>query len=447
MVTALPEFGQQIHDLLCIVRLDRSTVCAHATFVIGDDSSQTKHESLRQFALALQIGLQTRQVACLEFRERVEHDTCHGVIYVRVVETLQHTLAVGFQFLLRQVERLQQFVEHHFVDVLTQHLMVACIANDVDAAEVGDRTEHGVRTVQQRHFALVIRFLALGDEDVQSGFVSRELGFQFFDRHVLRFLDHPEVEDLGLHHEVVVVTHFLLDSRDVFAREARYDTVHEGSAYIVVFLKPLFETGIVCTEIIFPELDILADTILEVVSVEEDQLTRHEDKTFGRVAVEGLVATEQQLHQFAGISRSRCVCEFASRVECDTCLRGVGDDKTDLRLLCQCHVCPVLGIGVQGTTDNIDTLQRVDRLTFQTTLQVHMIQAVLTVEPLHHTFVNRLNHNHRTVEIGLGIHVPYNPIYECAEEVAFTKLDDSFGSHTLRSSPLVQSFFHTNIFF
>jgi hypothetical protein len=78
------------------------------------------------------------------------------------------------------------------------------------------------------------------------------------------------VEDLSLHNEVVVVAHFLLDLSDIFAREAWYDTVNEGSADIVVFLEPLFEALIVSSEVVFPELDVLSDAVFEVVSVEED---------------------------------------------------------------------------------------------------------------------------------------------------------------------------------
>ena len=179
--------------------------------------------------------------------------------------------------------------------------MVASIANDVYATQISYRTQHRVRTVQQGHLALVIRFLALGDQHVQTGLVSRELSLQLIDTHVLRFLDYPEVEDLGLYNEVVVVAYFLLNSSDILAREARNDTVHERCAHIVVFLEPLLECLIICAEVIFPQLNVLADTVLEVVSVQEDQLARHKDQTLCRIAVEGLETTEQQLNQLTRI--------------------------------------------------------------------------------------------------------------------------------------------------
>ena len=294
-----------------------------------------------------------------------------------------------------------------------------------------------MRAVEEGYLTLVVRLLALGDEDVQTCLVSRELSLELGDRHVLRFLDYPEVEDLSLYNEVVVVAHFLLDLGDVFAREARYDTVHEGSADVVVFLEPLLEAGIVCSEIVLPELDVLADAVFEVVTVEEDQLTGHEDQTLGRIAVESLVAAEEELNELARIRRSGSVRELTSGIESDTCLGGVGDDETDLRLLCERHVRPVLGVGVQCTRDDVDTLERVHGFAVQTTLQVDVIEAVLTIQPLYHTFVNRLNDSYRTVEVRLCVHVPYDPVHKCAEEVTLTKLNDLLGSDTLRRGPLV----------
>ena len=164
-------------------------------------------------------------------------------------------------------------------------------------------------------------------------------------------------------------------------------------------------------------------------------------QTLGRIAVESLVAAEEELNELARIRRSGSVGELAAVVESDTCLGGVGDDETDLRLLCERHECPVLGVRVQRTRDDVDTLERVHSLAVQTALQVHVIEAVLTVQPLYHTFLDRLNDSYRTVEVRLSVHVPYNPVHKCAEEVTFTKLNDLLGSDTLRRGPLVQCFF------
>ena len=171
--------------------------------------------------------------------------------------------------------------------------MVASVTHDVHAAEVCNRTENRVRTVQQRHFALVVRLLALCYQDVQTCFVGRELSLQFGNRHILRLLDNPQVEDFRLNNQVVVVTDFVLNLCYVLAREAGNDTVHERCAHVVVFLEPLLECLIICSKIVFPQLDILADTVFEVVAVQENELARHENQTLRRVAVKGLEAAEE----------------------------------------------------------------------------------------------------------------------------------------------------------
>ena len=153
----------------------------------------------------------------------------------------------------------------------------------------------------------MVRLLALGDEHIQTCLIGGELGTQIFDRHILRFLDNPEVENLGLNNQVVCITHFLLNSCDILAGEARNDTVYQRCANVVVFLKPLLEALVICTHIFFPEFDIFADAIFQVVSVQEYQLARHQDKSLGRAAVEGLITTEKQLNQLAGITAGRSV--------------------------------------------------------------------------------------------------------------------------------------------
>ena len=109
------------------------------------------------------------------------------------------------------------------------------------------------------------------------------------------------MEDLSLHNEIICVAYLFLNSSDILAWEARNDAVNEGCAYIVVFLKPLLEAFVVSCKVVFPELDILADAIFEVMPVEENELTRHEDKAFLRITLEGLIAAIKELYEFSRI--------------------------------------------------------------------------------------------------------------------------------------------------
>ena len=135
------------------------------------------------------------------------------------------------------------------------------------------------------------------------------------------------------------------------------DTVHEGSANIVVLFKPLLESFIVSSEIILPKFDVLLNALLQVVTIEEDEFARHDDETLRGAAVESLIAAIEQLHEFAGIAAGRSIREFAGGIESDTSLCRVGDDKTNLWLVGQCHECCILAIGIEGTADDVDTCE------------------------------------------------------------------------------------------
>ena len=173
------------------------------------------------------------------------------------------------------------------------------------------------------------------------------------------------------------------------------------------------------------------------MAVEEDKLTGEDDEALGGIAVEGLIAAIEQLYQFAGIRSCRLVLQLAFGVESNAGLCCVGNHKAHLWLLGKSHVGIKLCIGVHTATDNVDALQRVHWLAVLTTLQVHVIQAVLTVQPVNHTTVQGLDNDYRTIEIGLLVHVPDNPINERTEEITLTELNHLFRHYALRSEVFV----------
>ena len=174
-----------------------------------------------------------------------------------------------------------------------------------------------------------------------------------------------------------------------------------------------------------------------MMSVEENKLARHDDESLLRVTIKCLIAAIEQLNELAGIAACWCVRELACGIECNTSLCGVRNDESDFWLVGKCHICPVLRIWVKCAADNVDTCERVHSLAVLTSLKVYVIEAVLTVEPVNHTFFNRLHNNYRAVEVGLLVHVPHNPVNECTQEVTLTKLDDLLRHNALRSSTLV----------
>ena len=257
---------------------------------------------------------------------------------------------------------------------------------------------------------------------MESGLVGGE-----FLGYLLWSLDYPEVEGFSLYDEVVAIRNLLLNLSDFLAWEARNDTVYEGSVNATSLLEPFLE---VVTQV--PELDILIDAVLQYVSVQEDQLTWEDNQTLGLVALESLIAAIEQLNQLAGIRRSRRILQLTSGVEGDTSLCGVRNHEADFGLISERHESGVLGIGVQCATNHVDTLQSVNGLTVLATLKVHVVQTILGVQPVYHTFFNRLYNDYATVKVGFLVHVPDNPIYECTEEVTLTELNHLFRHYALR---------------
>jgi len=233
------------------------------------------------------------------------------MVNVWIVEALKHVSSKLLEFFHRKVESLHEFVILYLLDVRTDNRIVKSITNDVDAREISHRRENSVRTIEESNLTLVVWSLRLSDENVETSLVSREFLTQFLASHVFSLLDYPKVEDFSLNDEIVLVTDLVLDFHDVLAWETWYDTVNESSANVVVFLKPLRESLCLLTEVRSPELDVLADAVLEVVTIEEDELTRHDDETLSRITVECVETVPEELSELARIRSGRSVGELA----------------------------------------------------------------------------------------------------------------------------------------
>ena len=88
----------------------------------------------------------------------------------------------------------------------------------------------------------------------------------------------------------------------------------------------------------------------------------------------------------------------------------------------------MVSVGVHGAADAIDELQRVHGLAINEALQVDMIETVLSLQTVSHALCDGLDNDDRSIEIGALVHLPHNPIDECAKKVAFAKLYDALGA-------------------
>ena len=148
-----------------------------------------------------------------------------------------------------------------------------------------------MRTIEQCNLSLMIWSLARNEENVQTSLVSWE-----FRCNRLRSLDHPEMEDFTLYHEIVLISDTLMNLLYGILRITRHNTVNEGTIYSAGLLEP-------CLEFLaeLPELDVLVDALLEFLAVKEDKLAWENDESLAHVAVEMLVSVIQKLCEFAWI--------------------------------------------------------------------------------------------------------------------------------------------------
>lgn len=276
-IVGSPKLLKKIHDLRVVVGDNLDTVLALATLIVGDDGSETEDETLRQLTLTLEISLEARKVTCLELRERVEHNARHLMVDKRVVETLEDVGSKLLKLLHREIEGLHKLIELHLMDVFADDRVVASVADDIDAAEECDRREDGVRAIEESYLTLVVRLLALSDEDMETSLLCGELLAKILNAHVLRLLDDPEVENLSLDDEVVRIANRLLNLSDVLTGEARDNAIDERRTDVAIICEPSLERLIVSAEVTLPKLDVLEDAILKMMTVEEDELARHDD--------------------------------------------------------------------------------------------------------------------------------------------------------------------------
>ena len=144
------------------------------------------------------------------------------MLYVWILKAILHIVGKLGEFVFREVERGQKFVEHHLVDETPNERILATFPHGVQSAEVADRRKDGVRTIQECNLALVVRSLRRYKLDIQSGFVGGELGRERFGRFY-----HPKMINFAHNQLIVIKANTRLDCVGVVLREPWNDTVNE----------------------------------------------------------------------------------------------------------------------------------------------------------------------------------------------------------------------------
>ena len=208
-----------------------------------------------------------------------------------IVKTFQYILCKLLHFIFRKIQCFHQFIKHHFVDVLADYFMLTSITYNIDTRQVRYRRKNSMRAIEQCYFAFVIRSFRRYEQYIQSCLISRE-----FFSHFLRSFNYPQMEDFSLYNKVIVILYLFFDSIDILAGESRNDTVYQRCIYSASFFKPSFEF---IAKI--PQVDILIDRFLQLVTIQENKFAREDYQSLGLVAIKRFETVIQQLSQFAGI--------------------------------------------------------------------------------------------------------------------------------------------------
>jgi hypothetical protein len=175
-----------------------------------------------------------------------------------------------------------------------------------------------------------------------------------------------------------------------------------------------------------PELGILEHAFFEICAVLVDKLAGKEDET-GESELKSLV---EKLSQLAGEALCGSVLDLVVLLKADTCLGGVGNNKTEIGILGERQISVEIVVGLNATGDNVDLLY-VHSLTSAAEVSV---LAILRLKQVAKTPFNGLDHYYLTVKIGFFIDNLKHPIGKAAKKTALAELYNSFFHFCLRSA-------------
>ena len=128
-----------------------------------------------------------------------------------------------------------------------------------------------------------------------------------------------------------------------------------------------------------------------------DQLTGKHDKA-GQTQ---LIPFVKKLCQLTRKRSGRLILKPVVRYKFDPRLRGIGNNKPEIRIFCQLHIIILLCIRINAAGNNTDAGMLIHYLAILHTPQEQIIVAVLLHQHIAHSLFNRLYDNHRTVKQAL----------------------------------------------
>ena len=266
------------------------------------------------------------------------------------------------------------------------------------------RNERGVGAVEDSNLSCAIHFEIIGNDNVKSALVEGDLLAE-----ISISLDYPKVEVFrGVDHLVVKANVDLL-----VLGIACIDSVNEGVAEDVFIFYPRLKA---LAE--FPKVGILKHALFKVCAVFIDELAGKEYES-GKTE---LVSLCEKLSKLCREAFCRSVGDLIVILKADSCLGGVGNNKTEIGVFGKRHIRVEIVVGLNAAGDNVDLFD-VNALASAAEMSVN---ATLRLQHVTHTLLNGLNNNYLAAEVGVFVDYLKHPIGKSAKKTALAKLYNSF---------------------
>ena len=330
----------------------------------------------------------------------------------RVVETILNRRSELLAVLLIERKDRDDLILEHLVHVITDHLIVHAVTNDVEACKVCAEYETGVCTVQDSYLSLLIRSNLRNDVNIYAGLLERKLILE-----LLRSLDVPYTEYLADIGQRIRVTILLVELCNLLriADTSRNDTVYECGTEQNLLVYPVLE---VLAEA--PLIDVTIYDLLQHLTVSIDQLAGKNDYA----ALAGLETLIEHSRHLTREGNRWLLIELRVRIIDDTRLRGVRNDVLEIVGLCEIQEClkALCGVRIDAVLDRGDHTLVVYLLAILRTTKVQGVETLLRIDVLGEALCDRLNEGYLTVPVRMLVCHIEEIVNECTEEITLTKL-------------------------
>ena len=401
-------------DFSCVVCLHkfayRRVILSHICLVEVKKLCKCEEESFGHLVKSLDVLKNGRKNSYLELGYGVKRDRGEIMLYVGVAEALDYAVCISEKLVARKIEGGNDLIEYALAKMSVHSGIVDTGLNRIKTGKERVRNERGVRAVKNSYLSCAVHLKLIGSDDnveVRGG--ERKLAIK-----IVICLNYPKMEELGCIYHIILVA----ETEVLAAGIARVNTVNESVGEYILFVYEAFEA---IAEI--PEISILKNAPLEVISISVNKLAGEENKA---VKTE-LISSLKKKSYLCGEGLGRSVRNLVLRGENDARLCGVGNYKAEIGVLCKREICAKVIIGLNASGDNVT-----NGFIYAFNASYYVgIYTILSGEHITHTLLDGLNNYYVAVKIGRFIYLLKHPINEAAKEAALAELNNPLGSCNL----------------